>query len=434
MKPWAVLVIVMALLPVPALAQGAQLYSNRLASKDGKWLLPVASLHLTSTERDHIGRGSVQAWDITAPKGTPIYPIEDGVVEYAGCNNRGGYGCWTYIRHDSGVKTIMAHMIQGSITVKAGQRVSQWDVVGQTGFTGMTSFGPHVHLEIHKAGGGRYNISDFWNINQMHYQKLGNAASGEVATRIGVINTAGTVQPGQQPTIAGQPSATGGETFQMRVAGGLRLLNDQQRAIFLWLLILIPMWLVWVSGGIVRTIVVSSLTSLTIMVAVLWWLNPVIGQPVMAAQATVSGSATWKAAYTFMRRWEGARCVHDPVRTYKGITNGTYNAWRMSQGMGAGDVCRDLTEQQAESIYYQRYWVASGADRLSPAVAIAHFDHAVNAGVGAAKGILAQCGDNIDCYIKGRLADYRTKKNYPQYGRAWQNRVNDLVRYLQKGS
>lgn len=111
----------------------AQLYGNRLASKDGKWLLPVASLQLTNTEIDHINRRSVQAWDITAPQGTPIFPIEAGVIEYAGCNNSGRYGCWTLIRHDSGVKTIMGHMVNGSITMKAGQRISQWDIVGQVG-------------------------------------------------------------------------------------------------------------------------------------------------------------------------------------------------------------------------------------------------------------------------------------------------------------
>ena len=93
MKRLAVLVVVFALWPTVATAQTAPLYGQRLASKDGKWLLPVASLHLTSTESDHIKRGSVQAWDITAPKGTPIFPIADGVVEYAGCNNKGGYGC-----------------------------------------------------------------------------------------------------------------------------------------------------------------------------------------------------------------------------------------------------------------------------------------------------------------------------------------------------
>lgn len=195
----AVIIAVMVMLtPDTALAQ---LYGNRLASKDGKWLLPVASLHLTSTEADHIRRGSVQAWDITAPKGTPIFPIADGVVEYAGCDNKGGYGCWTYIRHEGGIHTIMGHMIQGSIVVKAGQQVSQWDVVGQVGWTGMTSFGPHVHLEIHKPGGGRYNISDFWDINAMHYAKLSNAESNEVITDIGVI-----AADGQQVAAQAQPA------------------------------------------------------------------------------------------------------------------------------------------------------------------------------------------------------------------------------------
>jgi len=196
--------------------------------------------------------------------------------------------------------------------------------------------------------------------------------------------------------------------------------------------------LVWWLGGLYeRVFVVAFATSAVVVCVVLWlalpMLQPTAGQPA----PTVAGTDTWKTAYAFMRKWEGGDnppCVHDPIRTLKGVTNITYNAWRQSKGLGPGDVCRDLTDSQAQQIYYERYWLASGADKLSPSTAIAVFDHAVNAGVGAAKGILAQCGDNANCVIQARYADYKTKSNCPQYCQAWFNRVNDLVKFLQKGN
>ena len=196
--------------------------------------------------------------------------------------------------------------------------------------------------------------------------------------------------------------------------------------------------LVWWLGGLYeRVFVVAFGTSVVVVVVALHFilpmLQPTAGQPAQQ----ISGGDTWKTAYAFMRRWEGGDnppCVHDPIRTLKGVTNITYNAWRQSKGLGPGDVCQDLTDSQAQQIYYERYWLASGADKLSPATAIAVFDHAVNAGVGSAKGIIAQCGDNANCVIQARYADYKTKGNCPQYCQAWFSRVNDLVKFLQKGN
>lgn len=141
---------------------------GRMNSTNGTLKLPVASRLLTSTEADHKRRGSVNAWDINAAFGSPVRPISAGKVSYVGCNNAGGYGCWTYIAHDNGLFSIMAHMINGSLRVKAGDRVTQDTIVGRVGWTGFTTFGPHVHLEI-ISGGVKVLPGNYFDLNSMAY-------------------------------------------------------------------------------------------------------------------------------------------------------------------------------------------------------------------------------------------------------------------------
>jgi lysozyme family protein len=47
-----------------------------------------------------------------------------------------------------------------------------------------------------------------------------------------------------------------------------------------------------------------------------------------------------------------------------------------------------LTWEDAEAVYYDRYWIAGLCDRLDPRVAVLHFDCCVNHGVGRAKKFL----------------------------------------------
>lgn len=395
-------------------------YGQRLQGANG-WLLPVPTIILGSDEEKHLGRGSVNAWDLVAPKGSAIYAMTSGVVEYAGCNNAGGYGCWVLLKHADGYTSSYGHMIEGSIRVSAGQPVTADTLLGQVGWTGKTSFGPHTHFEIRK-GGQFLRIDQFFNIGMMKQCNLCSVQG--------------------QPVVA--QGVTTGQRTQQTVSSPYNRLIEFLRRVNPNLVSLVVvgvfglLCLIWWLGGLYeRVFVVAFATSAVVVGVVLWFVLPML-QPTAGQPApTVAGTDTWKTAYAFMRKWEGGPnppCVHDPIRTLKGVTNITYNAWRQSKGLGPGDVCRDLTDSQAQQIYYERYWLASGADKLSPATAIAVFDHAVNAGVGAAKGILAQCGDNANCVIQARYADYKTKSNCPQYCQAWFNRVNDLVKFLQKGN
>lgn len=87
--------------------------------------------------------------DFVPGEGAPIQAIADGTVRIA-TEQGGGYGVTVYIDHviDGHVVTShYAHMLYGSLRVKAGQTVKVGDIVGLTGNTGH-SFGAHLHFEI----------------------------------------------------------------------------------------------------------------------------------------------------------------------------------------------------------------------------------------------------------------------------------------------
>ncbi|MBX3013158.1 MAG: M23 family metallopeptidase [Caldilineaceae bacterium] len=159
----------------PVAAQFWPVTSGRVSSRDGKWLTPLAGGLLSSDEQDHLGRGSVFAWDISVPLGTTVYPMAAGRVSYAGCNNAGGYGCWILVDHQDGYLSLYAHMLDeggGQVLVQTGAKVTPWTPLGRVGWTGMTSFGPHVHWEIHHVEKGRQRLDAIFSRSIFQYCKL----------------------------------------------------------------------------------------------------------------------------------------------------------------------------------------------------------------------------------------------------------------------
>lgn len=174
-------------LAAPAYAQLWPALGGRAISRDGRWLAPVSNPLLSSDENDHLRRGSVNAWDLTVPLGTPVYPMAAGQVEYAGCNNAGGYGCWALIQHGDGYSSIYAHLMDeggGTIWVKSGAQVTPWTVLGRVGWTGRTSFGPHLHWEIRHSQEGRLRNDRFFSRTAIPYCKF-CAATDDQANRQG---------------------------------------------------------------------------------------------------------------------------------------------------------------------------------------------------------------------------------------------------------
>jgi murein DD-endopeptidase MepM/ murein hydrolase activator NlpD len=87
--------------------------------------------------------------DYAAPTGTPVVTIGDGTIVKAGWN--GGMGKYVEIRHNSIYTTCYGHLSRYGKGVKKGRRVSQGQVIGYVGSTGLST-GPHLDFRVKKHG------------------------------------------------------------------------------------------------------------------------------------------------------------------------------------------------------------------------------------------------------------------------------------------
>ncbi len=85
--------------------------------------------------------------DYAAPSGTPIMTTAAGVVEQAGYTT--GNGNFVKVKHDRTFSTQYLHMSR--ILVRRGQRVTQGQVIGKVGSTGLAT-GPHVCYRFWRNG------------------------------------------------------------------------------------------------------------------------------------------------------------------------------------------------------------------------------------------------------------------------------------------
>tara|TARA_Y100001970_G_scaffold293728_1_gene442674 strand:+ start:179 stop:1492 length:1314 start_codon:yes stop_codon:yes gene_type:complete len=90
-----------------------------------------------------------QGTDFAAPLGTPIMASGSGKILKAGwC---GGGGNCVKIRHNSTYSTVYAHMSKFARGIKKGVRVTQGQIIGYVGSTGLST-GPHLHYEVIQNG------------------------------------------------------------------------------------------------------------------------------------------------------------------------------------------------------------------------------------------------------------------------------------------
>ena len=89
--------------------------------------------------------------DYAAPRGSPVRATGSGVVEFVGVKN--GCGKEIVLRHTNDYSTRYCHLNGYAKTVKKGKKVSQGDVIGFVGSTGLAT-GPHLHYEF-KIGNKR---------------------------------------------------------------------------------------------------------------------------------------------------------------------------------------------------------------------------------------------------------------------------------------
>ena len=79
--------------------------------------------------------------DYAAPYGTPIVAVADGTISRSGRTR--GNGIFIKIHHDKRFDTQYLHMQKRAAGMVIGKRVSQGDVIGYVGSTGLAT-GPHV--------------------------------------------------------------------------------------------------------------------------------------------------------------------------------------------------------------------------------------------------------------------------------------------------
>lgn len=117
------------------------------------WVTPVSGYRLTSpfgmrqhpilkTYTKHNGI------DMACDSGTPIYATRAGTVTVTSYQ-AGGAGNYVSINHLDGFSSIYMHMTRYIVSV--GQSVSQGQLIGYVGSTGLST-GPHLHFGISYAG------------------------------------------------------------------------------------------------------------------------------------------------------------------------------------------------------------------------------------------------------------------------------------------
>lgn len=116
--------------------QMAMPVDGRMTSSFGTRVHPILGIR-----RMHYGL------DFGAPYGAPIRAAMDGAVAFAG--RSGGYGNFVKLVHGNGYASGYGHMSR--IAVRPGTRVSQGQVIGYVGSTGLST-GPHLHYELWKNG------------------------------------------------------------------------------------------------------------------------------------------------------------------------------------------------------------------------------------------------------------------------------------------
>jgi murein DD-endopeptidase MepM/ murein hydrolase activator NlpD len=87
--------------------------------------------------------------DYAAPYGTPVRASADGRVIFVG--RKGGMGKMIKIRHNGAYTTAYGHLSRYAKRSRTGRTVSQGDVIGYVGSTGLST-GPHLHYSFYRNG------------------------------------------------------------------------------------------------------------------------------------------------------------------------------------------------------------------------------------------------------------------------------------------
>jgi murein DD-endopeptidase MepM/ murein hydrolase activator NlpD len=127
---------------------------------------PVANRH------SYISQGykrTHKADDIATYRGTPVVPIRDGKVVFAGWKrNCGGYQVW--VSHGNGLYSAYYHLRSESVSRGQSVKVSSTRL-GRVGSSGCAT-GPHLHVEVWRGfpwHSGSYRVNPWNYIDEGYY-------------------------------------------------------------------------------------------------------------------------------------------------------------------------------------------------------------------------------------------------------------------------
>ncbi len=129
-------------------AKAAEKQSAKI--KANLWGLPMDSYRITATfgMSSYLWSSVHTGLDFSAPTGTAIHSIANGVVTETGYD--GSYGNKTVVTLEDGTELWYCH--QTSILVSIGDAVRGGETIGTVGSTGNVT-GPHLHLEVRPGAG-----------------------------------------------------------------------------------------------------------------------------------------------------------------------------------------------------------------------------------------------------------------------------------------
>jgi murein DD-endopeptidase MepM/ murein hydrolase activator NlpD len=94
------------------------------------------------------GEGAIHTGvDLSAPMGTPVRAVADGIIVNAGWSS--GYGRLVIIDHGNGLETYYGHL--SAFEVVPGQEVRRGDIIAKSGASGRAT-SPHLHYEVRIGG------------------------------------------------------------------------------------------------------------------------------------------------------------------------------------------------------------------------------------------------------------------------------------------
>lgn len=123
--------------------------------------------------------------DYAAPIGTRIKAPSDGIVAFVGIKN--GYGNVIELQHANGVSTVYGHLSSFAAGLRKGNKVSQGDVIGAVGMTGLAT-GPHLHYEFRVNGQHRDPLKVALPMASPIADKYRSAFAEQSATLVSQLN------------------------------------------------------------------------------------------------------------------------------------------------------------------------------------------------------------------------------------------------------